>query len=148
MCLKIYKPYTPSIRNKSTISFSSLSKKSPEKSLLFNNYRAKGRNNSGKITIRHKGGGHKRLYRKIDFKRNKLNIKGIVASIEYDPNRNCNISLIHYEDGDKRYILHPENLNVGDYILSGRNINFSLGNHLTLESIPLGTLVHNLELVP
>lgn len=148
MCLKIYKPYTPSIRNKSTISFSSLSKKSPEKSLLFNNYRAKGRNNSGKITIRHKGGGHKRLYRKIDFKRNKLNIKGIVASIEYDPNRNCNISLIHYEDGDKRYILHPENLNVGDYILSGRNINCSLGNHLTLESIPLGTLVHNLELVP
>jgi large subunit ribosomal protein L2 len=148
MPLKIYKPYTPSIRTKSTISFSNLSTKTSEKSLTFYNHRAKGRNNSGRITIRHKGSGHKKLYRQIDFKRNKLNVKGVVASIEYDPNRNCNISLIHYCDGEKRYILHPEGLKIGNYISSGKNSNISLGNSLPLEYIPLGTQVHNIEIIP
>ena len=114
MAIKIYKPYTPSTRNKSGLDFSVLSKVEPEKSLLDSNHRAKGRNNQGRITIRHKGGGHKRRYRIIDFRRNKLNLEGKVSTIEYDPNRNANIALISYTDGEKRYILHPETLKVGD----------------------------------
>ena len=148
MSLKIYKPYTPSIRNKSTISFDNLSKKTSEKTLTFYNHRAKGRNNSGKITIRHKGSGHKKLYRKIDFRRDKINVRGLVVSIEYDPYRNCNISLIHYSDGEKRYILHPEELTIGNYISNGKNSNISIGNSLPLEFIPLGTHVHNIEIIP
>ncbi len=109
MGIKIYKPYTPSTREKSSLDFSTLSKIKPEKSLLVSNHRSKGRNNQGRITIRHKGGGHKRRYRLIDFKRNKFDIKGKIVSIEYDPNRNANIALVNYEDGEKRYILHPEN---------------------------------------
>ena len=112
------------------------------------NHRAKGRNNQGRITTRHKGGGHKRCYRLIDFKRNKYDSKGKVISIEYDPNRNANISLISYEDGEKRYILHPENLKVGDTIYSGKNFPIQVGNALPLDSIPLGTDVHNIELFP
>ena len=148
MSLKIYKPYTSSIRNKSTISFSSISTKISEKSLTFYNHRSKGRNNAGRITTRHKGSGHKKLYRKIDFKRNKIDIKGLVVSIEYDPYRNCNISLIHYTDGEKRYILHPEGLIIGNYICSGKNSNISIGNSLPLECIPLGTHIHNIEMIP
>lgn len=148
MSIKTYKSYTPNMRNKTSISFSDLTTSKFEKSLTFYNHSSKGRNNSGKITIRHKGGGHKKLYRKIDFKRNKINFKGIVVSIEYDPNRNCNISLIHYTDGEKRYILHPKGLKIGDFIYSGINSNISIGNNLPLKLIPLGTEIHNLELYP
>ena len=148
MAIKIYKPYTPSSRNKSGLDFSVLSKVEPEKSLTTSNHRAKGRNNKGRITIRHKGGGHKRLYRLIDFKRNKYDVDGKVMSIEYDPNRNAFISLIQYEDGEKRYILHPENLKVGDIISAGTNSSITTGNSLPLDKIPLGTDVHNVELFP
>jgi large subunit ribosomal protein L2 len=148
MGIKIYKPYTPSTRQKSSLDFSGLSKIKPEKSLLVSNQRFKGRNNQGRITIRHKGGGHKRRYRLIDFKRNKYEIPGKVVSIEYDPNRNANISLINYEDGEKRYILHPENLKVGDLVIASKNNEIKVGNALPLENIPLGTDVHNIELYP
>jgi large subunit ribosomal protein L2 len=148
MGIKIYKPYTPTSRNKSSLDFSLLTKIKPERSLTVANHRAKGRNNQGRITTRHKGGGHKRCYRLIDFKRNKYDSKGKVMSIEYDPNRNANISLISYEDGEKRYILHPENLKVGDNIYSGKNLPIQVGNALPLDSIPLGTDVHNIELFP
>lgn len=148
MGIKIYKPYTPSTRNKSVLDFSILSKVEPEKSLVVANHRANGRNNKGRITIRHKGGGHKRKYRLIDFKRNKYDIKGKVMSIEYDPNRNAFISLINYDDGEKRYILHPENLKVGDYVSAGKNAEISIGHSLPLDNIPLGTDVHNVELFP
>jgi len=148
MGIKIYKPYTDSTRNRSVLDFSNLSQIKPEKSLLVANHRAKGRNNQGKITIRHKGGGHKRRYRLIDFKRNKYDIEGIVNSIEYDPNRNANIALINYKDGEKRYILHPETLNIGDTIYSGEKSEIKVGNSLPLNNIPLGTDVHNIELLP
>jgi large subunit ribosomal protein L2 len=148
MAIKIYKPYTPSSRNKSSLDFSQLSKVKPEKSLTVANHRSKGRNNKGRITIRHRGGGHKRRYRLIDFKRNKYDIVGKVTTIEYDPNRNANIALINYTDGDKRYILHPDKLNIGDEICAGKNIEIKVGNALPLDSIPLGTDVHNIELFP
>jgi large subunit ribosomal protein L2 len=148
MAIKIYKPYTPSTRNKSSLDFSILSKKKPEKSLTVSNQRAKGRNNQGRITTRHKGGGHKKLYRLIDFKRNKYDIQGKVAAIEYDPNRNAYLALINYEDGEKRYILHPENLNIGDQIFAGKNCPIAIGNAMPLDLIPLGTDIHNLELFP
>jgi large subunit ribosomal protein L2 len=148
MGIKIYKPYTPTSRNKSSLDFSLLTKIKPERSLTVANHRAKGRNNQGRITTRHKGGGHKRCYRLIDFKRNKYDSKGKVISIEYDPNRNANISLISYEDGEKRYILHPESLKVGDSIYAGKSHPIQVGNALPLDSIPLGTDVHNIELFP
>lgn len=148
MGIKIYKPYTSTTRNRSVLDFSILSKIKPEKSLLVANHRSKGRNNKGRITIRHKGGGHKRRYRLIDFKRNKYDIKGNVVSIEYDPNRNAFISLIQYEDGEKRYILHPEKLKIGDSIFSGKKTEIQIGNALALENIPLGTDIHNIELIP
>jgi large subunit ribosomal protein L2 len=148
MGIKIYKPYTPTTRNKSGLDFSILTKIKPEKSLTVANHRAKGRNNKGRITTRHKGGGHKRCYRLIDFKRNKYDSIGNVVSIEYDPNRNANISLVHYEDGEKRYILHPETLKVGDKISAGKNLEIKVGNALALQDIPLGTDVHNIELFP
>ena len=148
MAIKIYKPYTSATRHKSVVNNSFLTKKKPEKSLITANFRAKGRNNQGKITTRHKGGGHKRLYRKIDFKRNKHNIQGVVGSIEYDPNRSSNIALIHYADGDKRYILHPEGLQLGNSIIAGLLATCSIGNALPLGRIPLGTDVHNVELIP
>ena len=148
MAIKIYKPYTPTTRNKSSLDFSILTKIKPERSLTVSNHRAKGRNNQGRITTRHKGGGHKRCYRLIDFKRNKYDIEGKVVSIEYDPNRNANISLINYADGEKRYILHPETLKVGDTVCSGKNFPIQIGNALPLDNIPLGTDVHNIELFP
>ena len=148
MAIKVYRPYTPSMRNRSVLDFSGLSKVKPEKSLVSGYHRANGRNNKGQITIRHKGGGHKRLYRLIDFKRNKYDISGTVASIEYDPNRNANIALIHYQDGEKRYILHPETLQIGDSIASGKGVEVKVGNALPLNEMPLGTEVHNVELFP
>ena len=148
MNIRLYKSYTPGTRNRALSDFTEITKTTPEKSLITKNHRKKGRNNRGVITIRHRGGGHKRRYRIIDFKRNKFGIKGTVASIEYDPNRNARIALIHYEDGEKRYILHPKNLNIGDIILAGYDVGLNIGNSLPLEEIPLGTVVHNLELTP
>lgn len=148
MSIRLYKPYTPGTRNRALSSFSEITADKPEKSLIRKNHRSKGRNNRGIITIRHRGGGHKKRYRIIDFKRNKYNISAIVKSIEYDPNRNARIALIHFIDGEKRYILHPNTLNVGDTILSGKGIPIDIGNSLPLEEIPLGTSVHNIELIP
>lgn len=148
MIIKTYKPCTPGLRNKTGINFTLLTKIKPNKTLSKGNQRSYGRNNQGKITIRHKGGGHKRLYRKIDFKRNKYNILGVVSSIEYDPNRTANIALISYEDGEKRYILHPETLKIGDQILASETAPIKVGNALPLYAIPLGIQVHNIELIP
>ena len=148
MGIRLYKSYTPGTRNRALSSFSEITKTKPEKSLIRKNHRSKGRNNRGVITIRHRGGGHKKRYRLIDFKRNNYGIKGIVASIEYDPNRNARIALINYIDGEKRYILHPKNLNIGDTILSGSDSPLNIGNNLPLENIPLGTSIHNIELIP
>jgi len=148
MSIRLYKSYTPGTRNRALSSFSEITRSKPEKSLIRKNHRNKGRNNRGVITIRHRGGGHKRKYRIIDFRRNKLNIEAKVASIEYDPNRNARIALLHYEDGEKRYILHPNNLKVGDKIMSGSGCDFNIGNALPLEEIPLGTSIHNIELIP
>lgn len=148
MSIRLYKSYTPGTRHRALSAFTEITKAKPEKSLIQKNHRKKGRNNRGVITIRHRGGGHKRRYRQIDFGRNKYGINGIVTSIEYDPNRNARISLISYSDGEKRYILHPKGLNVGDTILSGAGSSFAVGNTLPLSEIPLGTSVHNLELIP
>jgi large subunit ribosomal protein L2 len=148
MSIRFYKSYTPGTRNRALSMFSEITKPKPEKGLIQKNHRSKGRNNRGVITIRHRGGGHKRRYRLIDFQRNKYGNEGIVAAIEYDPNRNARIALIHYLDGEKRYILHPKNLNVGDTILSGSGSPLNIGNNLPLEEIPLGTSVHNIELIP
>ena len=148
MAIRLYKSYTPGTRNRALSDFSEITKTKPEKTLIRKNHRNKGRNNRGVITIRHRGGGHKRLYRLIDFKRNKINIEGRVVAIEYDPNRNARIALIHYSDGEKSYILQPKNLNVGDSIYSGSNISLTIGNSMPLEEIPLGTSIHNVELIP
>ena len=148
MSIRLYKSYTPGTRNRSLSSFSEITTNKPEKRLVKNNHRNKGRNNRGIITVRHRGGGHKKQYRIIDFKRNKYNIPGIVKSIEYDPYRNARISLVHFIDGEKRYILHPNHLNIGDTILSGKAIPLKVGNTLPLNEIPLGTSVHNIELIP
>ena len=148
MSIRIYKSYTPGTRNRALSSFDEITKTKPEKSLIRKNHRNKGRNNRGVITIRHRGGGHKRLYRIIDFKRNKYGIEGSVAAIEYDPNRNTRIALIHYKDGEKRYILHAKNLNIGDTIVSGFGSLLKVGNTLPLINIPLGTSIHNIELIP
>ena len=148
MSIRLYKSYTPGTRNRVLSSFDEITKLRPEKKLIIHNHRSKGRNNRGIITVRHRGGGHKKRYRVIDFRRNKHNIEAKVASIEYDPNRNARIALLHYQDGEKRYILHPNNLNVGDYVISGVDSPFKNGNCLPLEQIPLGTSVHNIELIP
>ena len=148
MSIRLYKSYTPGTRNRALSSFAEITKTNPEKSLIQKNHRNKGRNNRGVITIRHRGGGHKRRYRVIDFGRKKHNIEAIIASIEYDPNRNARIALLHYRDGEKRYILHPNNLLVGDTVFSGSGIALQIGNALPLEEIPLGASVHNIELIP
>ena len=147
MSIRFYKSYTPGTRNRALSAFNEITKAKPEKSLIQKNHRTKGRNNRGVITIRHRGGGHKRRYRLIDFKRNKYGIEGSVAAIEYDPNRNARIALIHYVDGEKRYILQPKNLSVGDTVLSGAGSPFKIGNTLPLQEIPLGTSIHNVELI-
>jgi large subunit ribosomal protein L2 len=148
MTIRIFKPNTPGTRNRGVSSFNEITKPKPEKALTFNKHRFKGRNNKGRITIRHRGGGHKQLYRQIDFKRNKNGILGRVASIEYDPNRNVRIALINYKDGEKRYILCPQNLKIGNLISSGPTAEIKIGNSLSLENIPLGLDVHNIELTP
>lgn len=148
MATRIYNPVTPGTRNRSVSSFQELTSKKPEKSLLVSNHRVKGRNNQGRITIRHRGGGHKRLYRMIDFKRDKYNVLGRVVNIDYDPNRNARLALIHYQDGIKRYILWPQNLKLNTLVCSGPNAEIQIGNSLPLDLIPLGLEVHNVELTP
>ena len=148
MPIKNYKPNTPGTRGMSTLINTEITKKTPTKSLLVKKSKTGGRNNQGKITVRHIGGGVRQKYRLIDFKRNKDGIEGRVASIEYDPNRSANIALINYADGEKRYIIAPLNLKVGDKIESGVNADIKVGNALPLGNIPVGTLVHNVELNP
>jgi large subunit ribosomal protein L2 len=148
MVIRILKPNTPGTRNRSVSLFNEITKNKPEKSLIVKNTNFSGRNNQGRITIRHRGGGHKKLYRIIDFKRNNCNILGKVTNIEYDPNRNVRIALIKYEDGEKRYILYPQNLKINSIISSGINSKIQIGNCLNLSNIPLGIDVHNIELTP
>lgn len=148
MGIRSYRPYTPATRQRSVSDFAEVTRNEPEKSLTKSVHRPKGRNNRGVITCRHRGGGHKRLYRIIDFRRDKHNIPAKVAQIEYDPNRNARIALLFYQDGEKRYILHPNGLNVGTIIFSGPDSAIEVGNALPLGNIPLGTNVHNVELVP
>lgn len=147
MAIKKFRPLTPTLRYRTVADFSDLTKKAPEKSLVEPLKRKGGRNGTGRITVRHRGGGHKRSYRKIDFKRDKLNIPAKVAAIEYDPNRSARIALLYYADGEKRYILSPEGLKVGDKIEAGESADIKSGNSLPLVRIPLGTSVHNIELV-
>ncbi len=148
MAIKHFRPVTPGQRKKSTLVNTELTKTAPEKSLLKIAKKNAGRNNTGKITVRHQGGGVKRKYRIIDFKRNKFDIVGTVASIEYDPNRSANIALINYSDGEKRYIIAPKGLKVGNKIVSGEKVDIKVGNACPLMSIPVGTVIHNIELNP
>ena len=146
MAIKKYKPTTPGRRFASVADFSSLSKKRPEKSLTVSLGKEAGRNNNGKITQRHSGGGHKRLYRIIDFKRQKDDVPAKVAHIEYDPNRSARVALLNYKDGEKRYILAPLKLKVGDEVMSGEKADIKVGNCLPIKNIPVGTIIHNIEL--
>ena len=146
--IKIYKPYTPSRRGMSSADFSELTETRPEKSLLAPLKRTGGRNNTGTIMVRHIGGGHKRAYRIVDFKRDKFGIPGKIASIEYDPNRTARICLVQYADGEKRYILHAVGLKVGDTVTSGPGAEIKTGNALPLKNIPEGSFVNNVELLP
>ena len=148
MAIRGYKPTSPSRRNMTSLTNEEITKSTPEKSLLVSLSKTGGRNSSGQITCRHIGGGHKRKYRVIDFKRNKDNVPGKVAAIEYDPNRTANIALIHYADGEKRYILAPKGLEVGRTVLSGEQTDVVVGNTMPLANIPEGTMIHNLELKP
>jgi large subunit ribosomal protein L2 len=146
--IKKYKPTSPARRGMSVSTFEEITTNQPEKSLLAPLFKHAGRNNQGKITVRHHGGGHKRKYRIIDFKRTKDGIPGSVATIEYDPNRTSNIALIHYADGEKRYIIAPKGLKVGDKVESGPAADIKIGNSLPLINIPVGTIIHNIELKP
>ncbi len=148
MGIKTYNPYTPSRRNMSGLDFDVITKTTPEKSLTTSLKKTAGRNNQGKITVRHHGGGERRKYRIIDFKRRKDDIPATVVAIEYDPNRTANIALISYADGEKAYILAPVGLQVGDKLMNGANAEIKVGNCLPLENIPVGTEVHNVELYP
>lgn len=148
MAIRNYRPYTPGTRERSVSEFTEITRNEPEKSLTVHSHRRKGRNTQGLITTRHRGGGHKRLYRIVDFRRDKRNIPARVAEIEYDPNRNARIALLHYQDGEKRYILHPVNLAVGATVIAGTDVPFEIGNAMPLGNMPLGTIVHNVELYP
>ena len=148
MAVRVYKPTSNGRRNMSVSTFEEITCTTPEKSLLAPRKKNAGRNNSGKITVRHQGGGVKQKYRIIDFKRNKFGIPGRVATIEYDPNRSANIALVVYKDGEKRYILAPKGLQVGDILMSGKDAEIKVGNALPLGVIPVGSLVHNIELHP
>ena len=148
MGIRKINPTSPGQRGMMKSDYSEVTTSTPEKSLLQPMRKKAGRNNTGRITCRHKGGGHKQAYRVIDFKRDKFGIKGTVTTVEYDPNRNVRISLVVYADGEKRYILTPHDLNVGDTIVSGPEAEVQTGNALPLELIPLGTLIHNIELIP
>ena len=148
MAIKKYKPTTPRRRGMTVTDYSALSKVAPERSLLEPMKKAAGRNNTGRITVRHHGGGNRTKYRVIDFKRDKLDMPAVVKTLEYDPNRSAHIALVQYEDGEKRYILAPEGLKVGDTVMSGANADIKPGNCLPFVNIPVGTIVHNIELYP
>ena len=148
MAIKSYKSITNGRRNMTTLDNSEITTHKPEKSLLEPQKRGSGRNNAGKITVRHKGGGHKHKYRVIDFKRRKDSVRGVVKTVEYDPNRSANISLVQYDDGVKTYILAPKGIKVGQEIFSGEDVDIKVGNALPLANIPVGTTIHNLELKP
>jgi len=148
MAIRNYKPTTNARRGMSTLVHEDITTTSPEKSLLVSLKKQAGRNNQGKITVRHQGGGAKRKYRVIDFKRNKFDVEGTVATIEYDPNRSANIALIHYADGEKRYIIAPKGLKVGMKVMSSSDADIRVGNALPIANIPVGTVVHNIELRP
>ena len=148
MGIKTYNPYTPSRRNMTGLDFAEITTNAPEKSLLAKKKKTAGRNNQGKITVRHHGGGNRQKYRVIDFKRNKDDIPAKVASIEYDPNRTANIALLHYADGEKAYIIAPVGLKVGDELMNGPKADVKVGNCLPLSEIPVGTEIHNIELYP
>lgn len=146
MPVKKFKPYTPSRRYMSISDFGEITKAKPERSLIQKKTKSGGRNNLGRITTRHIGGGHKKAYRIIDFKRNKHNIEAVVAAIEYDPNRSARLALLNYVDGEKRYILAPLGIKVGDRVITGENVEIRTGNALPLKSIPVGQMIHNIEL--
>lgn len=146
MPVRKYRPTSPGRRNMSVSTYDEITKKKPEKSLIEPLKKHSGRNNQGRLTVRHRGGGHKRFYRKIDFKRNKFGVPARVAAIEYDPNRSANIALLFYKDGEKRYILAPLGLKVGDEVVSGPDSPIRVGNALPLDNMPMGTEVHNIEL--
>lgn len=148
MSIRKYKPTTPSRRNMTNSTFEEITKTTPEKNLTVSLKKSGGRNNTGRITTRHIGGGHKRLYRLVDFKRNKDHIPAKVTAIEYDPNRNANIALLTYADGEKRYILAPKGLTVGNVVVSGEDVDIQIGNAMPLSHIPEGTGIHNIELSP
>ncbi|MBQ1810788.1 MAG: 50S ribosomal protein L2 [Erysipelotrichaceae bacterium] len=148
MAIKKYKPTTPGRRGMTGLTFEEITKSTPEKSLTVKFSKTGGRNNAGKITVRHHGGGHKQRYRIVDFKRNKDNIPAKVASIEYDPNRNANIALLNYVDGEKRYILAPQGLTVGMTVVSGEKTDIKVGNACEMRNMPEGTIIHNVELKP
>ena len=148
MAVKKLKPTTPGQRHKFAATYEELTTATPQKSLISGKMKSGGRNNSGKMTMRHIGGGHKKKYRTIDFKRNKFGIEGKVATIEYDPNRSARIALIHYVDGDKRYIIAPKGIEVGQMINSGKGVEPETGNTLYLSEIPMGSMIHNIELKP
>jgi large subunit ribosomal protein L2 len=148
MAIKSYKPTTPSRRHMTVLPFDEITKTEPEKSLTVALKSSGGRNAKGRMTVRHRGGGHKRLYRLVDFKRRKDDVPAKVAAIEYDPNRSANIALLHYADGHKAYIIAPNHLKVGDVVVSGVNADIKTGNTLPLRAIPVGTLIHNIELRP
>ena len=148
MAIRVYKPMTPGTRQRSVLTSEEITKSTPEKSLTVTKKKTNGRNNQGIITVRHRGGGVKRKYRLIDFKRIKDGITAIVSSIEYDPNRSANIALITYKDGEKAYIIAPKGLKVGDIVESGANADIKVGNALPIMNIPVGTVIHNIELKP
>ena len=148
MAIKTFNPTTPSRRNMTVLNYQGLSKVKPEKSLLEKVKKTAGRNSYGRITVRHIGGGNKKKYRIIDFKRQKLDVFAEVKTIEYDPNRSANIALIQYEDGEKAYILAPEGLKIGDKVISSKDADIKPGNCLPVENIPVGTMIHNIELYP
>lgn len=148
MAIKSYKPTTPSRRHMTVTDYSELSKVAPEKSLLEPLKKHSGRNNMGRITVRHRGGGNRNKYRVIDFKRNKVDMNAKVLTLEYDPNRSAYIALVQYEDGEKRYIVAPHGLKVGDVVCSGANADIKPGNALPMSSIPVGTFIHNIEMYP
>ena len=148
MAIKIYKPMTPGTRGRSVLTSEEITKTTPEKSLVISKKKSSGRNNQGKITVRHRGGGVKRKYRLIDFKRRKDGITAIVSAIEYDPNRSANIALLNYKDGEKAYILAPKDLTVGNIVESGSQTDVKVGNSMDIMNIPVGTVIHNIELRP
>jgi large subunit ribosomal protein L2 len=146
MAIKVYKPVTPGLRGMTGYGFDEITKATPERSLVIVKRKSSGRNNYGRVTVRHRGGGNRRFIRLVDFKRNKLGIPATVAAIEYDPNRTARLALLTYSDGEKRYIIAPVGLKVGDSVLSGTNVDIRPGNCMPISNIPVGTMIHNIEL--